>query len=121
VFEEPVVPITRLSADLSWQRNGEKLMVQVPQMRFANADAEGELQLKWQTSDPERSGARSRYPGVLDMQGKLSRGTGTRVYRYLPLVLHKNVRDYVRDAVLGGSSTERRVQGQAATCGTCRS
>ncbi|MFO1191341.1 MAG: YhdP family protein [Rhodoferax sp.] len=104
VFEEPVVPITRLSADLAWQRNGEKLAVQVPQMRFANADAEGELQLKWHTSDPERSGARSRYPGVLDMQGKLSRGTGTRVYRYLPLVLHKNVRDYVRDAVQGGSS-----------------
>ena len=105
VFEEPVVPLSRMTADLSWQRTGDRLMVQVPQMRFANADAEGELQLKWQTSDPERSGARSRYPGVLDMQGKLSRGVGTRVHRYLPLVLHKPVREYVRDAVLGGSST----------------
>ena len=104
VFEEPVVPLTRLTADLSWQRTGDRLVVQVPQLRFANADAEGELHLKWQTSDPERSGARSRYPGVLDMQGKLSRGVGTRVYRYLPLVLKKPVRDYVRDAVLGGSS-----------------
>ena len=104
VFEEPVLPLQRMSAEFSWQRTGDRLAVQVPQMRFANADAEGELQLKWQTSDPARSAARSRFPGVLDLQGKLSRAAGTRVYRYLPLVLHKPVRDYVRDAVLGGTS-----------------
>jgi len=104
VFDEPEVPITQLTAQLSWQRSGDKLAVQVPQMRFANSDAEGELQLKWQTSDPVRSVSRSRYPGVLDLQGQLSRAVGTRVYRYLPLVLKKPLRDYVRDAVLGGSS-----------------
>lgn len=104
VFEEPLLPLHWMTADLSWQRTGDRLAVQVPQMRFANADAEGELQLKWQTGNPERSAARSRFPGVLDLQGKLSRAEGTRVHRYLPLVLHKPVRDYVRDAVLGGSS-----------------
>lgn len=104
IFEDPVVPLQRMNADLSWQRDGDGIAVQVPQMRFANADAEGELQLKWQTSDPQRSAGRSRFPGVLDMQGKLSRGVGTRVHRYLPLVLQRPVRDYVRDAVLGGTS-----------------
>jgi uncharacterized protein (TIGR02099 family) len=105
VFEEPVLPLQRLTADLSWQRAGDKIAVQVPQMRFANADAEGELRLRWQTSDPARSAAHTRFPGVLDLQGQLTRAAGNRVYRYLPLVVKKPVRDYVRDAVLGGTSS----------------
>jgi uncharacterized protein (TIGR02099 family) len=108
VFEEPVVPFTQLAADIAWQRDKGKVMVQIPKLRFSNPDAEGELQLKWQTGDPERAQGRARYPGLLDLQGSLSRGAGPRVYRYLPLVLHKEVRDYVRDAVLAGSSSKVR-------------
>lgn len=108
VFEEPVVPLTQLTADIAWQREKGKVLVQIPKMRFSNQDAEGELQLKWQTGDPQRAQGRALYPGVLDLQGSLSRGVGTRVYRYLPLVLKQAVRDYVRDAVQGGTSSRVR-------------
>ncbi len=108
VFEEPVIPLTQLVADVAWQRDKDRLLVQIPRMRFSNQDAEGELQLKWQTGDPLRAQGRARFPGVLDLQGNLTRASGTRVYRYLPLVLHQEVRDYVRDAVLGGTSPRVR-------------
>ena len=110
VFEDPVIPLAQLVADVAWQvdKEKDKLLVQIPKMRFSNQDAEGELQLKWQTGDPVRAQGRARYPGVLDMQGSLTRANATRVYRYLPLVLHKEVRNYVRDAVLGGTSPRVR-------------
>ena len=108
VFEEPVIPFTQLSADVAWQVEKGKVLVQIPKMRFSNLDTEGELQLKWQTGDPQRAQGRARHPGVVDLQGSLNRAVAARVYRYLPLVLHKEVRDYVRDAVQAGTSSKVR-------------
>jgi len=50
-------------------------------------DAQGQAQLRWHTSDPAQSASGSRFPGVLDLHGQLQRADGTRVHRYLPLVI----------------------------------
>jgi uncharacterized protein (TIGR02099 family) len=105
VFEDPVIPIAQLSAQLVWKLDGDKSQLQVSGLRFANADAEGEAQASWRTSDPASSGSRSRFPGVLDLQGKLTRADGTRVFRYLPQHIPKETRDYVRDAVQKGTAS----------------
>ncbi len=113
VFEEPVVPIDQLSSQLQWKLDGDKVQVQVSKARFANADAEGEAEATWRTSDPAVSHGKSRHPGVLDLQGKLTRADGTRVFRYLPLDIPKPTRDYVRDAVNKGTASivDFRVKG----------
>ncbi|MDM0106050.1 YhdP family protein [Variovorax sp. J22R24] len=113
VFEEPVVPIDQLSTQLQWKLDGEAAQLQVSNLRFSNADAEGEAQASWRTSDPAVSRSASRHPGVLDLQGKLMRADGTRVYRYLPLSIPKHTRDYVHDAVTKGtaSSVDFKVKG----------
>ncbi len=105
IFDEPVIAVTQLSADAHWQINGERISVQLPNLKFSNADAQGEAQIKWETSDPGKSGGHARFPGVLDLQGTLSRAEGTRVHRYLPSLIHRPVRDYVRDAVQAGSAS----------------
>jgi uncharacterized protein (TIGR02099 family) len=106
VFEEPVVPVARLSAQVQWKRDGPALQVQVSGLRFSNADAEGHAEANWRTSDPSVSRGHDRFPGLLDLQGKLTRADGTRVFRYLPLVIPKATRDYVRDAVTKGAASE---------------
>ncbi|MEJ8812000.1 YhdP family protein [Variovorax ureilyticus] len=113
VFEEPVIPIDQLSTQLQWKIDGPAVQLQVAGLRFSNADAEGEATANWRTSDPAMSHGRGRYPGVLDLQGKLNRADGTRVHRYLPLVIPKQTRDYVRDAVTKGtaSSVDFKVRG----------
>lgn len=108
VFDEPVIPVTQLSTDAKWQIKGEHLAVQLPNLKFSNADAQGEAQIKWETSDPATSSGRARFPGVLDLQASLSRADGTRVHRYLPLVILQPVRDYVRDAVQAGTASAVR-------------
>lgn len=105
IFDDPTVVVNQLSAEARWQINGERIAVQLPNLKFSNADAQGEAQLKWETSDPAKSGARSRFPGVLDLQGSLSRADGTRVHRYLPLLIERSVREYVRDAVQAGTAS----------------
>ena len=115
VFEEPVIPVDRLSTQLQWKLdNGNgNAQLQMSKLSFANVDAEGEAQASWRTSDPATSSSKSRFPGVLDLQGKLTRADGTRVFRYLPMDIPQHTRDYVREAVTKGvaSSVDFRVRG----------
>jgi len=110
VFQEPVVAVASLAANARWQRQGERLAVQLDKVKFANADVDGEAQIKWETADPAKSVSGARYPGVLDLQANLSRADGKRVYRYLPLVIDQAAREYVRDAVLDGQASAVRFQ-----------
>ena len=114
VFEEPTIPIDQLSAQLQWKlAAADSVQLQVSNLRFANADAAGTAQASWRTSDPAVSRGRDRFPGVLDLKGQLTRADGTRVFRYLPLEIPKDTRDYVRDAVKQGTATgvDFRVRG----------
>jgi uncharacterized protein (TIGR02099 family) len=104
IFEEPVIPLKQFSTELKWQINGEHLAVQLPNAKFSNADAQGEAQVKWETSNPLKSLSHARFPGVLDLQATLSRADGSRVHRYLPLEIDRAAREYVRHAVQGGTS-----------------
>lgn len=105
VFEDPVVPFDELSADVQWQHKGDQISASVANLKFANADTQGDGQASWHTSDATRSPNRSRFPGVLDLQGNLARADGTRVHRYLPQSISKKARDYVREAVTQGTAT----------------
>lgn len=121
VFEDPVVPFEQFSVDAQWKFSGRKIEAQLRNLRFANADAQGEAQAIWRTEDvvgpaPAAGAPDRRFPGVLDLQGALSRGDGERVHRYLPLVLPAPVRHYVRDAVVQGqvSDVKFKVKGPLA-------
>ena len=122
VFEESRVPFDKLSTEATWKVSGRSIEAKLRNLQFANADAEGQAQVSWRTDDaaavagpPAPRAARKpapvlppdrRFPGVLDLQGSLSRGNGARVHRYLPLVMAESVRHYVRDAVLAGAVSD---------------
>ena len=100
---EPVLPLAQLSADVQWKKDGPRLDAAVSNLRFANADAQGEVQLlKW--ANHEASGALLAGPGLLDLQASLSRAELARVHRYLPLSMDAEARNYLRDAVRGGTA-----------------
>ncbi|MBS0318632.1 MAG: TIGR02099 family protein, partial [Proteobacteria bacterium] len=105
LFEDATLPLDRLSANLRWQVAGSSIMAQLSGVQFANADAQGAFNAEWRTSDPAKSKDHARFPGVLSLQGQLTRAQANRVYRYLPLELPADVRDYVRDAVGKGSAS----------------
>ena len=108
IFEDPVLALGKLDSTVHWQIDGTenpRISVQVGETHFANADAQGQLRATWRTSDPKKSSSGARFPGVLELNGTLSRADGTRVHRYLPLVIPAEARHYVRDGVLAGSAS----------------
>ena len=114
VFDEERVPFDHLSADARWKTTGHKIEASLRNLQFANSDTAGEAQISWHTEEPDHAGVvpgtpgDHRFPGVLDLQGTLSRGNGARVHRYLPLVLPDTARHYVRDAVVVGEVSDVR-------------
>ena len=122
VFADPAVPVERLDARLSWTIAKPKgaaasaINVKVEDARFENADAKGELRASWHTGPGSGSGRGDRYPGVLELDGKLAEANAVRTVRYLPLGLPDGVRSYVGRAVRAGTlkSAAIRIRGDLA-------
>jgi len=114
IFEEPKLPFDQLSVQAQWKHAGEKIDLQLRDLKFENADVQGQAQVRWRTDNasagppgPGESTDR-RFPGILELQGSLSRLDGSRVHRYLPLVMAGEARHYVRHAVIKGQVSDVR-------------
>ena len=109
VFEEPQLLFNELSSEVQWKHNGKHSELQLKNLRFANADVQGQAEVRWQSAQAQATGTAltpSGHPGVLDLQGSINRGDASQVHRYLPLVLPESARHYVRDAVQQGQLSE---------------
>ena len=111
VFEEATIPLDRLRAQLAWRIHRPRAApagvppqfeLKLRDVHFANADAQGIFGGTWRTGQGAGVSGRGRFPGVLDLSGRLSRGQAARVARYLPLGIPATTRDYVARAVTGG-------------------
>ncbi|HEY9065000.1 MAG TPA: YhdP family protein [Burkholderiaceae bacterium] len=114
-----------------------KISVQVSDARFANTDVQGEFKAGWSTGTRdaaagESKGARAagaagaasaphagpgaRFPGRLDLEGRLTSAEAARIARYLPLGIPQHTREYVQHAVRGGkvSGATFKVKGDLA-------
>ena len=104
-LEQPVVALDQLTGNFTWKLDPQQMSVNSTDVRWANADGRGDVQVKWQTAPPIAGRPRDndgRYPGHLDLQGGLSQVNAAQVYRYLPVGLEKSVRDYLRESIVRG-------------------
>ena len=96
------IDFDRLEGEFGWTRLIEggrpAMIVSVPGLRFANADAAGELRADWREQP--------RGPGRLVMSGMLDRLDARTVARYLPRPLPESLRSWLRDAMLGGRAEQ---------------
>jgi uncharacterized protein (TIGR02099 family) len=120
VFDEPLVALDHLSASLHWRIEAGKQAGAAPRIalvvrdaKFANADVQGDISGSWATGPGDGVARGGRYPGQLELNGKLTRGVATQVARYLPRGIPEDVRSYVARAVRGGhvASATVRVRG----------
>lgn len=102
VFAEPKVAFSELDAALRWQQERNGLDVTLEKLSFANADAAGSFtgRYRWQPGEG---------PGEIDLSGGLSRANGTAVWRYMPLVVNDDTRQWLRRGILAGQASDTRL------------
>jgi uncharacterized protein (TIGR02099 family) len=98
VFAEPKLELEAFAAELDWHSTAAGLQVKLQKAAFHNKDAAGEAAGTWR--------ALSEGPGELDLDARLTRGSGAAVWRYMPLAVGKDVRDWLHVAIIGGKATE---------------
>jgi uncharacterized protein (TIGR02099 family) len=115
VFEDPLIKFDKIAGRVRWtvqapaQGNGARaLKVEIAGLRFANADAAGELNGSY------RSGGKG--PGLVDLTGTIERAEARSVARYLPLQVSHQVRDWLSRSLLTGraSAGHFRLRGDLA-------
>jgi uncharacterized protein (TIGR02099 family) len=110
ILEESEVRVQTLHAHALVKNEAGKWHVPEWKLQLSNADLQGEWQGQWHPA------AAGEGPGKLDLQGKIKQVDASRAHRYLPLVLPKDVRQYVRDAVRKGvyADVQIKVKGDLA-------
>ncbi|MCF8150403.1 MAG: TIGR02099 family protein [Burkholderiaceae bacterium] len=98
VFAEPKLELEALAAEIGWKSSTEGLLVNFYKVTFQNQDAAGDASGIWR--------ALPQGPGQLELDGRLTRGNGQAVWRYMPLAVGKGVRDWLQTSVVGGTASE---------------
>jgi len=108
VFPEPTLALAQLEAEIGWRGKPGTTEILFQRVNFTNEDARGEA-----TGTYRYTG---RGPGDIDLSAKLTDAAGNAVWRYMPLVVGKDARDWLRASILGGraDSTTLRLKGPLA-------
>ncbi|TMH30730.1 MAG: hypothetical protein E6H66_17540, partial [Betaproteobacteria bacterium] len=89
-------------AQLRWHRDNDALVFEFDQLSFANQDFAGNAKGEY-IADAEG-------PGRINITAQLTRGSGQHVYRYVPLTINADVREWLHRALAGGTSTDTRLK-----------
>jgi uncharacterized protein (TIGR02099 family) len=119
VWEQPEIAFDELDAAMSWRvtplaGRAPRIEVTVDPVHIGNADVAGEFRAGWRSGDADGGGRDGRFPGHLDLSGKLQRARAESVARYLPLHIAPAAREYVQRSIRGGriTSASFRVNGE---------
>ena len=103
IADQTRLPLQALQSDLRWSMRDQKLTSVDWKGELANEDLQAQSQGQWK---PSAKGG----PGVLDLQARIARVNASEVWRYLPLSLPANVRQYVRESVRKGQVRDLQVR-----------
>ncbi len=98
VFPEPTLYLAKLQVDAGWRAREGGTEFQLVRANFRNEDATGEAAGTYLYTGEGL--------GVIDLSAKLKQASGHAVWRYIPLVVNTNARDWLRAGIVGGTSDE---------------
>ncbi|MDP1653523.1 MAG: YhdP family protein [Rhodocyclaceae bacterium] len=108
VFPEPTLALANLEAEIGWRTKAGATDILLQRAVFVNADAKGEAAGSYRYT--------GQGLGEIDLSAKLTDAAGNAVWRYMPLVVNKDARDWLRTSIVGGRSdnTSLRLKGPLA-------
>lgn len=102
VFADPRLEFEQLNARVNWTLSDGRIDLQLQNLAFDNKDAAGSASGRYRSSLDG--------PGEIDITARLSRADGAAVWRYMPLVVNRDVRDWLRASITGGRADDARLR-----------
>jgi uncharacterized protein (TIGR02099 family) len=98
VFSEPHVAFDTLQTQLRWSIGKDATDFHIDRLAFAAPDAAGEASGSYRL---QGDGA-----GIIDLTASLSRAQGAAVWRYMPLVVSADARNWLKRGIVGGTASD---------------
>ncbi len=102
LFDDPLLRLARLDADVGVQMKGSDVEVRVQKASVENPDLAATADLTFRRGP--HSGSEGR--GWIDLDARFSRANAARVPRYLPNIIGEKARTYLTKSLLSGKVTE---------------
>lgn len=102
LFDEPVLRLTRLEAEVGVRVDGSDVEVEVHRGVFDNAELAGTVDLTFRHGPNSGGSGEDGGRGWIDLDARLSRADVARVPRYLPNLIGEKARAYLVKSLLGG-------------------
>lgn len=99
VFPEPTLTLAGMQAEIGWRLRGDDIEFLLSRLAFHNDDARGEATGSYRINRNDGAG-----PGEIDLSAKLTQAAGNAVWRYMPLAVNVDARDWLRTSIIGGRS-----------------
>lgn len=94
------LPLESLDARVTWSNPAGGPLVHIERAVFSNAHLAGQVRGSYR--------AVPGHPGTIDLSGSLSRGDAREVWRYIPLRIHEDIREWLKDGLVAGRSEDVR-------------
>ncbi|MBK8918874.1 MAG: TIGR02099 family protein [Betaproteobacteria bacterium] len=101
VFAEPRLPFDDLRGRATWKLADGKLDSRLERLDFSSPDATGTARGSYLRADDG--------PGVIDLTATISRAQGTAVWRYIPLAVNADTRNWLRRGIVRGTASDARL------------
>lgn len=101
VFPVPLIALDSLSAQARWKLDKGALQAELTRVEFAGPEAAGSAQGSYRNA--------GEGPGSIDLTAALTRADARAVWRYMPHAVGKGARDWLRDSLLSGTSSEAKL------------
>jgi uncharacterized protein (TIGR02099 family) len=102
VFADPRLDFEQLNAKLNWTLAEGRVDLQLQNLAFNNKDAAGTASGRYRSSLDG--------PGEIDITARLGQADGAAVWRYMPLTVNRDVRDWLRASIVGGRADDARLR-----------
>ena len=102
LFDDPLLRLARLDADVGVQMKGSDVEVRIQKASVENPDLAATADLTFRRGPHSGSEAK----GWIDLDARFSRANAARVPRYLPNIIGEKARTYLTRSLLAGKVTE---------------
>lgn len=104
VFAVSLIELDTLNARAKWKIDRDGLAVELPHVEFAGPEAAGSASGTYHKNHKTGDGL-----GNIDLKAALTRADARAVWRYIPLTVGDETRQWLRDSLISGKASEARL------------
>ena len=107
-LEQPIIEVKNLSSTADWSISNGELDFHLSNTELSNSHGDASLDVKW--FNPDVAHLSLNNLGDIDLDAQVNSLEANALYKYLPLTISSNVRNYLKEAITSGNIQKAKIK-----------